>query len=696
MALTRVAASGGDSGSGTTSSFAVAWEGGFTPQAGDVAVISGHVSATSLTMSITAGWTDLPSVTWPYNISTTSRLYGWYKVLSAGESPPTITGSGAITGGWSCQVYRGAAASPIGQVAASGTDSVTSLALGTLTGVLAGSALAAHVHARVQNTTIPTGITPDADYTETVDHVTSRPSTSANVAMSASNREGVAAGNYSGDTFSVTNSVASSMGAVVVEILAGATTQNLTAAGVGSGGAFGAATLSPGAVGVTATGVETGLAFGAATLAAGPVTVAAASLSTGEAFGAAQLSPGAVGVAASALPSGEAFGAASVALGPVGLTATGVGPGEAFGAATVAAGAVTLTASGITSGEAFGLGTVAAGLAGGGIGSGEAFGGGTVSAGAVTLAGAGVPTGEAFGTALIGNAGSGGEPQQLIATGVPSAEAHGRAVVARMAVKEQEMAPCLWDVDAGCSAEWATFDPAVQTRATKWATEMLWMLSGRRFGTCPVTVRPCQGCSGQSWQTYGVMYQDGVGGSWVPFLMDGQWSNCGCVGTHACHPDSEVWLPGPVAAISEVTVDGVVVAADAYRVDDGNWLVRHDGGTWPRTQNLSRRAGAADTFVVTYLRGTPVPEAGKIAAGALAVEFARACAGAGACRLPREAQSIIRQGVELQLVSEDAADMLTGVTEADQWLRAVNPGKLRQRPMVASLDVTAPRITTWE
>lgn len=472
---------------------------------------------------------------------------------------------------------------------------------------------------------------------------------------------------------------------------------DVSPAGVGSGAAVGSPAVTTGPVGVSPAGIGTGAVVGTPALVAGPVGVSPAGVASGAAVGSPAVTVGAVAVAPAGVPTGAAVGTPTITAGPVEVRPVGIASSEDVGAPTVAAAGSVVAPGGIGSGEAVGSPTVTVGAVV--VSPGGIAGAGAVGSPAVTLgpggqqviSPTGIPSGAAVGSPTVGDA----QAQQISPAGIPSALAVGRPMLARMAVKEQPMAPCLWDIDTGCNPEWQAYPPEVQSRATRWATEILWMLSGRRFGTCPVTVRPCQGCGERTWQTFGVLAQGGSEGGWVPYLRDGQWSNCGCAGAHACHPDSEVWLPGPVASVIEVRVGAEVVPDDAYRVDDGNWLVRHDGGEWPRTQNLSLRPGSAGTFTVTYLRGVPVPDAGKVAAGALAVEFARACASAGACRLPREAQSIIRQGIELQLVPDDPGDMLTGVTEADQWLRAVNPHKLRQRPLVASLDLTAPRVTTW-
>lgn len=468
-------------------------------------------------------------------------------------------------------------------------------------------------------------------------------------------------------------------------------------AGIPTGGAVGTPSVAPGAVSVAPVGVGSGAAFGTPSVSPGAVNVAPASVPTGASVGVPAFAPGEAGLAPAGVPSGAAVGVPTLVLGEAGIVAAGIPSAASFGVPVVSAGAVAVLPAGIPGELSFGTPTFAVGgatIAPEGIPGGSATGTPTVTLGAApdqSVAPAGIPSAAKLGVPWLID----GDLGQIInAAGIPSAGAVGRPIVTRMG-EDRQMAPCLWDADLGCNtAEFAAMPPDLQARAIAWATEMLWMLSGRRFGTCPVTVRPCQSCGEHTYQTYGVMEQGGSGGGWVPYLMDGQWRNCGCAGPHSCRPASEVYLPGPVAGISEVRVDGVVVPANLYRVDDSAWLVRQDGQRWPDWQDLSAAPGAVNTFVVTYLRGVTVPMAGRIAAGALAHEFAKACQG-GPCRLPQQVQSIVRQGVEMQLVAEDAAEMLTGVSEADQWIRAVNPSKLRQRPRVASLDVTLPRVQTW-
>lgn len=228
MTITQVAASAGTSGGGTSTSFATDWGGTFSPATDDFAIITGHVGATNLTMSLPAGWNAITGITNPTDQGTNSRFYIWWKVLSSGEAAPTITGSGSITGGWTTAVYRGVdTSSPIGQAAAAGTASVTSRALPSLTGVLAASMLHGAAHARVPSGTGPTGLTWNAAYTESADAATSRVTTAQNLAMGNAYRAISSAGNYGGETVSVTNSVSSSMVTALVELKAAITSVDL-------------------------------------------------------------------------------------------------------------------------------------------------------------------------------------------------------------------------------------------------------------------------------------------------------------------------------------------------------------------------------------------------------------------------------------------------------------------------------------
>lgn len=225
MAVTVVDTNSGDSGGATDTSFATVFPGVYTAVAGDVCIIFGHVSGVSLTMSIDGNFVGVPGFTLPVAQGSNSRMYVWYDVFTGGEGAPTITNSGSVTGGWEMIILRGAdPADPFGQVGQA-TASATSINIASLTGVLAGSVLVVDQHARVASGTIPTGFTPDADYSEQEDHATSRATGSANQAMELATRSIASPGNFGGDTFSVTNGITSSIISLHIEVLAEVTEQ---------------------------------------------------------------------------------------------------------------------------------------------------------------------------------------------------------------------------------------------------------------------------------------------------------------------------------------------------------------------------------------------------------------------------------------------------------------------------------------
>jgi len=261
--------------------------------------------------------------------------------------------------------------------------------------------------------------------------------------------------------------------------------------------------------------------------------------------------------------------------------------------------------------------------------------------------------------------------------------------------------PCNWALDTSCCPDWDTYLPAVQSAATTWSTYLLWALTGRRYGPCSITVRPCgRSCGGGGYMTYPVRGSDSFGapGTWVTPYIDGAgtWRNCVCPGACKCEATCQVALPGPVAVVDQVMVDGVVLDPSAYRLDNGSILVRIDGETcWPECQDMDLANDAVGAFAVTYQRGVAVPRAGQIAAGELACEFAKACTGSGECQLPGQLASLSRQGVDVELVDPTTflENGLTGVANVDLWIRSVNPSRLAERSRVYSGDVRRGRFT---
>lgn len=198
------------------------------------------------------------------------------------------------------------------------------------------------------------------------------------------------------------------------------------------------------------------------------------------------------------------------------------------------------------------------------------------------------------------------------------------------------------------------FDVALLEDKLAIASDLLYDLSGRRWaGECEETVRPVVGrCPSRDR------------------------CRCGWV--------SEIRLGGsPIVAVTEVKIDGDVLDAAAYRVDDHGTLVRLDGYAWPTCQNMRLDDTEQGTFSVTYTYGVAPPPGGVAAAAALACQLALACQPEtiGSCRLTDRAISVTRQGVTKQL--RDPAQMfpegLTGLNEVDLWLSSLRYGR-RHRP----------------
>jgi hypothetical protein len=259
--------------------------------------------------------------------------------------------------------------------------------------------------------------------------------------------------------------------------------------------------------------------------------------------------------------------------------------------------------------------------------------------------------------------------------------------------------PCTWpDLTQLCCSDWNTFDPAIQSQATEYAKTILWAATGRQFGLCSLTVRPCgRQCAncpaGYAW--------DGYGG-WVPYVFAGQWRNCWCgtgPGCNNCDPQCLVYLPGPVNSVTQVKLGGVSLPASgsAYFVLDQQWLVRVDTtACWPTCGTQDLAPGDVNAFEVTYLRGRSVPTVLAQAMASLACEFAKACVGSP-CRLPSRVTSISRQGVTISMVDVETIlkNGLTGLWEVDQVIMSLNPTGMKGRTRFYSPDLQEPRQITW-
>lgn len=259
-------------------------------------------------------------------------------------------------------------------------------------------------------------------------------------------------------------------------------------------------------------------------------------------------------------------------------------------------------------------------------------------------------------------------------------------------------APCDWPIVGSDDCD-ALTESGIPQEIKRAAVTYLWDWTGRQYGLCDLTIRPCrQDCPEGSGLYYGTSGHPGRAGAlWTPVLIGGEWLNltCGrCRDVCGCDNPSTLRIPGPVDTVTEITIDGEVLAASAYRVDNRGTLVRQDGGQWPTCQDLGKAAGEPGTWSVTYSRGVPVPEGGKLAASVLACELAKAIAAPKDCRLPQRIQTITREGVTVGFLDsfEGIESGQTGIWLIDSWVASVT--KRPKRTRVLSPDTMPARVTT--
>lgn len=256
----------------------------------------------------------------------------------------------------------------------------------------------------------------------------------------------------------------------------------------------------------------------------------------------------------------------------------------------------------------------------------------------------------------------------------------------------------------------AGLSSSMEPMVTQMATTFLWNATRQQFGTVTMSVRPCRE-NGIPWSTYRgarpTSFQIpwyGTYGAWGspvnPALIGGQWFNlpCGSCGDRcSCDWVEKILLPGPVASIGQILLNGAVLDPSVYRVDNGHQLVRLDGTQWPMCQNMAGNpATDPNTFEVTYDIGVPVPVGGQIAAGVLACQMAKAVCRSSSCELPQRIQTITRNGVTVAMLNqydELYKELTTGLWIVDSWVASIN--RRRGGARVASVDRPSIRRTTW-
>lgn len=243
-----------------------------------------------------------------------------------------------------------------------------------------------------------------------------------------------------------------------------------------------------------------------------------------------------------------------------------------------------------------------------------------------------------------------------------------------------------WDIDLECcDLPDGDHDELIAAKQAI-ASDLLWAASGRRWGTCPVTVRPClRRCGGGSGLP--VPYKD----------ADGAWRNysaCGCNDDCSCVALSEIVLAGPVASVTEVSIDGVVLDEADYRLDKvgSGWrLLRTDGGNWPSCSDMGVDCDEVGAFCVTYEQGIALDALATAAVSELTCQMVKACLPNCQCALPANVQSVVRRGVAIRF--DTAVTWMRTLPAVAAFLDSANPHGLSSASSVWSPDVITPRVT---
>jgi hypothetical protein len=267
--------------------------------------------------------------------------------------------------------------------------------------------------------------------------------------------------------------------------------------------------------------------------------------------------------------------------------------------------------------------------------------------------------------------------------------------------------PVIWPVSAGYPIPADPENPTDEELAAlvpfEIALELAWtsmqVLTAYQLALCPITVRPCkQSCNEGSYVDAPVGGYGAAGAPFYPNVRNGVWTNiwCGHTSDCACSAVEQLQLPSPVGAVTRITIDGAVVDPAAYRIDNGNWLVRQDGGSWPTCQDMNAPEDADGTFVVTMYRGAVADRTVLWAVGVLAAEWLLAINQDEACRLPAGTTSVARQGLQFDIETLNLfEDGSSGIPEVDAVIARFNPFRQKMPPQLYSLDRKPQRQTTW-
>lgn len=235
--------------------------------------------------------------------------------------------------------------------------------------------------------------------------------------------------------------------------------------------------------------------------------------------------------------------------------------------------------------------------------------------------------------------------------------------------------PITWPAEANID----TVEPPIKRLCEVYAIACMSALTLHRVGGPEVTIMPD---GRHRLPGHYVMYDAALGVYAPGYFFPGTVfpSAADLLGTLSVSTVEAVELPGPVGEITEVRISGTVLDPMAYRIEDGRYLVRLDGGRWP--------FGSGDDFTVTYINSHPVDEMGSYAAGVMAMEWLKLLTNVkGGCRLPKSVTNIQRQGLTMELARGMFPDGVTGMPEVDAYIMLLNPFALKVMPRVYSPDL---------
>lgn len=220
--------------------------------------------------------------------------------------------------------------------------------------------------------------------------------------------------------------------------------------------------------------------------------------------------------------------------------------------------------------------------------------------------------------------------------------------------------------------------------ACKAASQILWSLSGRKFGGI-ATVTERYVCAaktyrlGASSKTYNPVLLDRD----IYNIPSEEFDNYAEITSDGLSPMSRVRLRGrPVLKIHAVrNRNGSVIDSSKYYLVDHSTIQASAGIPWTPCN-----------IEVTYTYGAYPPAAGRAAARIMAMEFVKLWSGDD-CALPERVTTISRQGVSFTLLDNQdfVDDMRTGLYAVDLFLKSVNPDRARSKSRVFSPDMPRAR-----